>query len=199
MIPVILCCFYFYSLVITVTDSSCLFWHEFCRWNTYNAALSDLEDNMTDITHSHSLPVWWKIPAGFIAGFLATLIFHQLILTILWVIKIAPFSPFPMHPTKPLGIPAVFSLAFWGGIWGIIYIYVHLKFPKGAGYWLLAFLFGAIFPTLVAMLVVLPLKGKPMGGGWHLPLLVTAVLINGSWGIGTGFFLKFLFRRRPPR
>lgn len=31
-----------------------------------------------------------------------------------------------------------------------------------------------------------------MGGGWHPPLLLTAFLINGVWGIGTGLILKLL-------
>ena len=49
---------------------------------------------------------------GFIAGFIATLVFHQLTLTVLWWAGVAPFGPFPMAPTRPFGIPAVFSLAF---------------------------------------------------------------------------------------
>ena len=143
----------------------------------------------------NGLPVWGGILAGFLAGFLATLIFHQLTLAFLRAINLAPFAPFSMQPTSPFGIPAVFSLAFWGGVWGIIYIFIHHRFPRKAGYWLIAFLFGAIFPTLVAMLIVLPLKGKPMGGGWHFPLLLTAFLINGAWGVGTGLILKLIFPR----
>jgi hypothetical protein len=129
---------------------------------------------------------------GFLAGFLATLIFHQLTLTLLWVVGVAPFGPFPMAATLPFGIPAVFSLAFWGGVWGIVFALIHRNFPSGGGYWVVAFLFGAILPSLVALLVVLPLKGRPMGGGWHMPLLLTAFLINGAWGIGTGLILKGL-------
>ena len=84
------------------------------------------------------------------------------------------------------------SLAFWGGVWGIVYGLIDNRFPSGGGYWVTAFLFGAIFPSLVALLVVIPLKGGPVGGGWHAALLVTAFLINGAWGIGTGLFLKAL-------
>ena len=135
-----------------------------------------------------------RLLSGFIAGFLATLIFHQLVLALLWAINVAPFGPFPMAATKPFGVPAVFSLAFWGGVWGILFALIDHRFPARFGYWLTAFLFGAIFPSLVALLVVLPLKGKPMGGGWHAPLLITAFLINGAWGVGTGLFLKFLSR-----
>lgn len=150
---------------------------------------------MTSLANRQSSPFWAKVVSGFVAGFLATLIFHQLTLTLLWVLKIAPFAPFPMAPTRPFGVPAVFSLAFWGGIWGIIYALIDNRFPAGFGYWITAFLFGAIFPSMVALLVVLPLKGKPVGGGWMPPLLITAFLINGAWGVGTGLIHRYTLRR----
>lgn len=127
---------------------------------------------------------------SFIAGFLATLIFHQLTLALLWWVGIAPFAPFAMAATRPLGVPAVISLAFWGGVWGMVFGLVDRRFPADSGYWLCAFLFGAILPTLAALFVVLPLKGRPIGGGWHATLLLTAFLINGAWGVGTGLILK---------
>jgi hypothetical protein len=36
-------------------------------------------------------------------------------------------------------------------------------------------------------------------GGGHLPLLLTAFLINGAWGIGTGLILKMLSGRSSKR
>ena len=132
---------------------------------------------------------------GFIAGFLATLIFHQLSLWVLWRVGLAPLKPFSTALTKPFGVPAVFSLAFWGGIWGIIFSMVHLRFPAHIGYWVTAFLFGALLPSTAALLVVLPLKGHPVGGGWHPPLLLTAFLINGAWGVGAGLILRMLSGR----
>ena len=66
---------------------------------------------------------------GFIAGFLATLIFHQLSLWVLWGVGLAPFGHFSTALTKPFGVPAVFSLAFCGGIWGILFSMVAHKFP----------------------------------------------------------------------
>ncbi|MGX2042148.1 hypothetical protein ACWJKU_18775 [Methylocaldum sp. MU1018] len=133
---------------------------------------------------------------GFLAGFLATLIFHQLALALLWGIGLAPFAPFSLAPTSPFGIPAVFSLAFWGGVWGILFASVEYRFPPAPRYWTAAFLFGAVLPSLVALLVVLPLKGRPLGGGWHPSLLATAVLINGAWGLGTAWFFRRLSARR---
>ena len=135
-----------------------------------------------------------RILYGWIAGFFSTLIFHQLTLGVLWGVGLAPSAPYGMAPTHPFGIPAVFSLAFWGGVWGIVFALVADHFPPRAGYWVTAFLFGAILPSLVALMVVLPLKGHPMGGGWHPSLLVRAFLINGAWGVGTGVFLKALSR-----
>ncbi|MBI5583389.1 MAG: hypothetical protein HY892_06170 [Deltaproteobacteria bacterium] len=130
--------------------------------------------------------------AGFVAGFLATLIFHQLLVVVLWSAGVSPFGPFQMAPTKPFGVPTVFSLSFWGGVWGIIYVLFEGRFPAGKGYWVTAFLFGGVLLSLVALLVVLPLKGRPLGGGWNPYLLVTAFLANGAWGIGTGVILKSL-------
>lgn len=132
---------------------------------------------------------------GFFAGFLATLIFHQLTLTVLWALGLAPFGPFSLAPTPPFGIPAVLSLAFWGGVWGILFALAEPRFPPPPAYWSAAFLFGAILPTLVALLIVLPLKGRPLGGGWQPALLVTAFLINGAWGLGTGWLFKVLSTR----
>ena len=63
---------------------------------------------------------------------------------------------------------------------GILFELIHNRFPRGGGYWLTAFLFGGIFPTLVALLIVLPLKGRPIGGAWQPALLITAFLM-GRW------------------
>ena len=147
---------------------------------------------MTD-RRASATPV--RVVFGFIAGFFGTIIFHQLALSLLWAAGVAPMRPFAMAATQPFGAPALISLAFWGGIWGIVFALADASFPAGWVYWVAAFLFGAILPSLVALLVVLPLKGRPMGGGWSPSLLVTAFLINGCWGLGTGIFLR-AFRLR---
>jgi hypothetical protein len=129
---------------------------------------------------------------GFAAGFVAVLVFHQGMLTFLHAIGIAPIAPFPMHPTWPFGVPQVWSLAFWGGLWGVLFAAVESAFPRGNLYWAFAVLFGAIGPTLVAWFVVFPLKGIPVAGGWHAARVVTGLLVNGAWGGGTAL----LFRAR---
>lgn len=144
-----------------------------------------------------------RLLLGFVAGALATLVFHQLTLALLWGAGVAPFGPFSMAATAPFGLPAVLSLAFWGGVWGVLFGLMERYFPRGGSYWVMAFLFGALLPSLVALLVVLPLKGRALGGGWHPPLLLTAFLVNGAWGLGTGVILSALSggrgRARPER
>lgn len=132
--------------------------------------------------------------SGFVAGFLATLVFHQLMVAVLWSVGVAPFAPFPVDATAPFGVPSILSLAFWGGVWGIAYVGVERRFPRGGNYWLAAFLFGGILPSLVALLVVAPLKGGPVGGGADAALLLVALLVNGAWGVGTGVFLGLVQR-----
>ena len=57
-------------------------------------------------------------------------------------------------------------------------------------------MFGAIFPTLAAWFIVLPLKGLPVGGGFRFPGLLVGPIVNGLWGLGTALFLRLLTRWR---
>jgi hypothetical protein len=127
---------------------------------------------------------------AFIAGFFSVLIFHQGLLALLHAVGFTAASPFPMQPTKPFGIPQIWSLAFWGGVWGIVFALVDWSFPQGLPYWLLTLLFGAIGPTLVAWFAVFPLKGLPLGAGWKPSAMATGLMVNGAWGLGTAFFLQ---------
>lgn len=133
---------------------------------------------------------------GFSAGFLSTITFHQVTLWALWLVGFAPFKPYVFTAVPPLDLPAVISLAFWGGVWGVLLTMIMNKVSP-SGYWAKAFLFGAVFPSLVALLIVLPLKGKPLGGGWHPKLLATAFLINGVWGFGTAAIFRVLVSKEP--
>ena len=130
-----------------------------------------------------------KLVIGFIAGFLAVLIFHQPVLSLLTAAGFAEAATYSMQATAPFGVPQVLSYSFWGGVWGMVFALVEQRFPRGAAYWVVAFLFGAIFPTLVAWFVVAPLKGQPVAAGGAIPGMLTGLIINGAWGIGTALFL----------
>ncbi|HEY9448012.1 MAG TPA: hypothetical protein VIQ62_13150 [Burkholderiales bacterium] len=148
--------------------------------------------------HTHN-PEAMKWVIAFVAGFLAVLIFHQPALAVLNSIGFVPARIYSMQGTTPFGVPQVISLAFWGGVWGILLALVEPRFPRGAGYWIAAFLFGAILPTLVAWFVVATLKGQPLAAGGDGRLMITGLLINGAWGLGTALLLQLGWRMRTAR
>ena len=59
---------------------------------------------------------------GFIAGFLAVLIFHQSLWYVLNLVGLIPPDrpAWPLDPIPPYGVPSVISKAFWGGVWGAV-------------------------------------------------------------------------------
>jgi hypothetical protein len=133
----------------------------------------------------------------FIAGFVSVLLFHQGMLALLHAITFAPRAPYSTIPTQPLGIPQIWSSAFWGGIWGLIWLVaIAPRFRQEKSYWLAALIFGAIAPTLVAWFIVAPLKGQPLAGGWQLVGIITGLLVNAAWGVGTAGLFKLLTRRQ---
>ena len=137
-----------------------------------------------------------KLVLSFVAGFLAVLLFHQPVVALLAELGIIEAGVYSMSATAPFGVPQVISLSFWGGVWGIVYALVEHRFPRGGLYWLYAFLFGAIFPTLVAWFIVSPIKHNPVAGGWQAARMLTGFLANGAWGFGTGLLLALLYRLR---
>ncbi len=128
---------------------------------------------------------------GFVAGFIAVLVFHQAMIGILYVLGVIGAPPYRLAPVPPFGVPSVINSAFWGGVWGIVFALVERRFPRGDGYWLAALLFGALAPTLVAWFVVAPLKGLPAGPPLSARILIGPI-VNGAFGLGTAFFLQLL-------
>jgi hypothetical protein len=134
-----------------------------------------------------------RIIIAFVAGFIATLIFHQPVLALLHSLGITPRGAYAMKPVPPFGVPSVISLSFWGGVWGVIMMPVIIRW-RGAAFWIGAILFGAILPTLVAAFVVAPLKHMPINGNPGKQLLI-GLALNGAWGFGTALIYKVLHPR----
>lgn len=128
---------------------------------------------------------------AFLAAAVAVLVFHQFALWVLHLLGIAG-PPYNLAATKPLGVPVVLSLAFWGGLWGIPLAWL-LRGRSGGAYWTVALVFGAVLPTLGAWFVVPLIKGLPTV--LQQPLgtrLIVGPVVNGAWGIGTALLLKLL-------
>jgi len=95
--------------------------------------------------------------------------------------------PFPYTPTKPLGIPQIWSFCFWGGVWAQAFGCVREIFParvpllslrlpvrhRRAGGWCLWF-------------VVFPLRGQPVAAGLDPGRMLTQLIIHGCYGLGVG-------------
>jgi hypothetical protein len=136
-----------------------------------------------------------RFPIGFVAGFISVLLFHQGVLALLNSIGFTPFAPYPMNLTQPFGIPQLWSFAFWGGVWGVVFSILAFQHQQNFRYWVTALLFGALAPTAVFLFVVLPLKGQPIAGGWQPELIATGLMVNSAWGVGTAIFLQWLSKR----
>jgi hypothetical protein len=130
--------------------------------------------------------------AGFVAGTIATLLFHQ---GMYWIAKSAglPLQGTPWnYAANPaaFGLPSLLNLMFWGGLWGIVYAYLADRLP-GPGV-VKGLIFGCIFPMLIgSWLVVAMIKGQPILSGAlankDAMRLLPGFLLNGvAFGIGLG-------------
>ena len=127
-----------------------------------------------------------KIIVGFIAGFLAVLIFHQGLLALLHATGLSPRAAYAMAPTQPWGIPQVISASFWGGLWGILLVYALPAPQARTRYWMTALLFCALALSLVAWFVVAPIKDLPISRD----IIIGARLLNGAWGLGAALLMR---------
>lgn len=134
------------------------------------------------------------IIAGFIAGFVSVLIFHQLGFLISNELGLTKAQLYSLRPLPPFGVPAILSAAFWGGLWGIVGAYLVPRLPiafDGPAGWIL---FAGVLVTLVNWFVVLPIKGAPIGGGFRMPGVVVVPLVYALWGFGMWLIIGLLRR-----
>ena len=133
---------------------------------------------------------------GFVAGAIGVLVFHQLALAALHAAGITPGVAYSTRSTSPFGLPQFLSLAFWGGVWGVV---AALLFARlwGASLIVALVIFGAIAPTLVAWFVVAPLKGAPVAGAFKPAAMMVGPIVNAAWGLGTGLVLAWFQHLRP--
>jgi hypothetical protein len=128
---------------------------------------------------------------GFVAGFLAVPLGHQIMSLILFYLIPGRNFPWNMAANKAaFNLPAIVNLSFWGGVWGILWALIEPYVPKGAMYWIIAILFGGICATAIGAYVVTALKGLPMGS-----ITWIGFALNGMWGLATAFFFDQLRSR----
>ena len=126
---------------------------------------------------------------AFAAGFLSTLVVHQAVVGLFYVMGAFARAPWSFAPVPPLGVPAVISLSFWAGVWGVA-LWPLLKDASGRAFWIRAIALGAVGPTLVALLVVLPLKTGVFPPPFNPKLIVGGLIVNGVWGFGLALLIR---------
>jgi len=146
-----------------------------------------------DASRAHVSPS--TLVLAFIAGALAVPIFHQILFWVLHLAGIIPVPPFDMKPTRPFGVPALISISFWGGVWGVVFALTLPRWFHGAAYWVAALIAGGVALTLVYMFVVVPLKSGHLPGAMG-QLFVIGFLLNAAWGIGWALLLALFERLR---
>src|SRR5258708_33712257 len=75
-----------------------------------------------------------RLALGFVAGFLATLTFHQIGIWVLHAVGYIPFAAWNTAPKPPFAVPGVICLSFWGGVWGILLLLIEgwvARVPRG--------------------------------------------------------------------
>ena len=143
-----------------------------------------------------------RLLLGFLAGFLAVLIFQSGLVAVLHAAGAVPFAPWSMAPVPPFGVPRSLSAAFWGGLWGVAYALLEPRLTARLGWWSGGLAFGALLPVLVLWFVVMPLKGLPVGGGFAPSGVLPAVVVHAVFGLGTALVFRSGLRlagRRVPR
>jgi hypothetical protein len=119
----------------------------------------------------------------FAAGAAAVLTVHQALLWGLHRAGAAPWPAYSLAPTRPFGVPAVASAAFWGGAW---WVALARLLPRSAGagaYYRRAALLGAVAPNAAGALLLALGHGPPLGGAPPAAAALSAALVNGAWAL----------------
>ncbi len=129
---------------------------------------------------------------GFVAGALAVLVFHQGMVAVLHSLGLLTQAPFRTLPVAPFWIPSIVSLSFWGGVYGAVFgaLAPRIRMPL----WLASVGLG-LAAVLIGWFIVAPLKGQPMAAGFAAWPMARSLLINLTWGLGTGLLLPLLTPR----
>ncbi len=101
---------------------------------------------------------------GFLAGALAVVAFHQVMVCMLSTVGLIQSRVYAMRGVPPCGVPTILNQMFWGGLWGLL------------------FAFGVLGPVLASWCVVAPLKGTPIAAGGVPQRMLAGLLINGFGG-----------------
>ncbi len=132
----------------------------------------------------------------FAAGAAAVLTVHQALLWGLHRAGAAPWPAYALAPTRPFGVPAVASAAFWGGAWWGALARLRPRSAGAGAYYRRAALLGAVAPNAAGALLLALGHGPPLGGAPPAAAALSAVLVNGAWALAAAAAAAAAGRRR---
>jgi hypothetical protein len=130
-----------------------------------------------------------KLILPFVAGFLASLFFHESMLALLHAAGLIDASGFSTAPFLPLGLPEFIANAIWSAFWAVLMAWLLRVAPERRAPWVPAFVFGGIALTAASVFVVDPLRGIWPSGNM-LPRLAVGFAANAMWGWGALVFMR---------
>ena len=123
-----------------------------------------------------------RLLLGFGSAALAHLVFQGALGAILYALELLPALVWSLEPVPPLGVPKTLNNMFWDGLWGMLYGLIEPRLTPRVGRMGGGLVLG-LASLLVFWLVVLPLKGVPIGmDGAELALGLAFDLM---FGLGT--------------
>jgi hypothetical protein len=124
-----------------------------------------------------------RLLIGFGAGALSHLVFQGALGTAYYAVDLIPALPWSLKPVPPFGVPLSVSLAFWAGLWGVLYALVEPRLAPRVGRLASGIVFG-VAALLVRWFVVLPLKGAAIAEGLQPEAVVVYVGFHLIFGVG---------------
>jgi hypothetical protein len=71
-------------------------------------------------------------------------------------------------------------------------IWPFLKHVADPAYWVRAQVISAVASGSVTLFIVSPLKGMSIAGGWNPKVIVSTLILNGTWGLGTALLMRLM-------
>lgn len=125
-----------------------------------------------------------RLLVGFAAGFLSHLVIEGALGAGLYAAGLIPALPWSLAPVGFLGVPQSLSLAFWAGLFGVVYVLMEPWLTARFGQWPGGLFYGLVVPLSCDWFIVLPLKGRGIGGGFHPASIPVDVALNAALGLG---------------
>jgi hypothetical protein len=124
-----------------------------------------------------------RLLIGFGAGALSHLVFQGGLGAVYHAAGLIPGQLWSLDMVPPLGVPKSANLAFWAGLWGVLYAALQPRLTARLG-----LLWSGVSIGLAALLcrwlIVLPLKGEAIAEGFDPQSMLVFIGLHLVFGLG---------------